>query len=172
MAMERKGAVTLGGRSLTLVGREIKVGDRAPAFTVIGNDWSTVRFESLGGKPTLISSILSVNTGVCDAEIRRFNQEAGKLGEAARFFTISTDLPCSQAIWCGNAGVQNVKTYADHLDTSFGLAYGTLVKEIRVLSRAIFVVDRNGIVQHVEYVPEIGQHPDYDKAMAAINKLI
>ncbi|MDZ7268546.1 MAG: thiol peroxidase [candidate division KSB1 bacterium] len=172
MALERKGAVTLGGKPLTLVGAEIKVGDRAPAFTVMDNKWQTVRFENLGGKPTLLSSILSVNTGVCDAEIRRFNQEAGKLGDKAQFLTISTDLPCAQAIWCGHAGVQNVQTYADHLHTSFGLAYGTLVKEIRVLSRAIFVIDRDGIVQYVEYVPEIGQHPDYDRAMAAIHRLL
>jgi thiol peroxidase len=120
----------------------------------------------------LISSILSVNTGICDAEIKRFNEEAGKLGEQAQFLTISADLPCSLSIWCGAAGVKNVKTYADHMDTSFGLAYGTLVKEIRVLARAVFVIDKNGVVQHVEYLPEIGQPPDYDKAMTAIKKLI
>lgn len=172
MAVERHGAVTLGGKPLTLVGREIKVGDKAPAFTVMGNDWKNVRFENFGGKPTLISSILSVNTGICDAEIKRFNEEAGKLEEQAQFLTLSADLPCSQSIWCGAAGVKNVKTYADHFDTNFGLAYGTLVKEIRVLSRAIFAIDRNGIVQYVEYVPEIGQHPDYDRVIAAIKKLV
>ncbi|NUO83118.1 thiol peroxidase [candidate division KSB1 bacterium] len=170
MAVARAAAVTLGGNPLTLVGPVIKVGDKAPGFTVMGNDWKTVRFDNFGGKPTLISSILSVNTGICDAEIKRFNEEAGKLGDRAQFFTISADLPCSQSIWCGNTGVKNVKTYADHKETSFGLAYGTLVKELRILSRAIFVIDKNGEVSYVEYVPEIGQHPDYDKALAAIQK--
>ncbi len=168
MAVERAAAVTLKGNPLTLVGPAIKVGDRAPGFTVMGNDWRPVRIDSFGGKPTLISSILSVNTGICDAEIKRFNEEASKLGDKAQFFTLSTDLPCSQGIWCGNAGVKNVKTYADHMETSFGLAYGTLVKELRVLARAIFVIDKNGLVSYVEYVPEIGQHPDYDHALAAI----
>ncbi len=171
MAVERTGAVTLKGNPLTLVGPEIKVGDQAPAFSVMGNDWKMVRFENFGGKPSLISSILSVNTGLCDAEIKRFNEEAGKLGDKAQFLTISTDLPCTQGIWCGNAGVKNVKTYADHMDTNFGLAYGVVMKEIRALSRAIFVVDGNGKVAYVEYVPEIGQHPNYESALAAIKKL-
>jgi len=170
MAVERAAAVTLGGNPLTLVGPAIKVGDKAPGFTVMGNDWKLVRFDNFGGKPALISSILSVNTGICDAEIKRFNEAAGKLGDKAQFFTISTDLPCSQSIWCGNTGVKNVKTYADHMETSFGLAYGTLVKELRILSRAIFVIDKNGAVSYVEYVPEIGQHPDYEHALAAIQK--
>ncbi|MGH7495856.1 MAG: thiol peroxidase [bacterium] len=172
MAVERSGAVTLKGNPLTLVGPEIKVGNQAPAFAVMGNDWKMARFEKFGGKPTLISSILSVNTGICDAEIKRFNEEAGKLGDRAQFLTISTDLPCSQGIWCGNAGVKNVKTYADHMDTDFGKAYGVLAKEIRALSRAIFVVDGGGKVAYVEYVPEIGQHPNYDAALAAIKKLV
>ena len=170
MAVERAAAVTLGGKPLTLVGSAIKVGDQAPGFTVMGNDWKSVRFDNFGGKPTLISSILSVNTGICDAEIKRFNDEASKLGDQAQFFTISTDLPCSQSIWCGNTGVKNVKTYADHIDTNFGLAYGTLVKELRILSRAIFVIDKNGLVCYVEYVPEIGRHPNYDQALAAIQQ--
>lgn len=170
MAVERVAATTLGGKPLTLVGPALKVGDKAPDFTVMANDWKLVRFEDFGGKPTLLSSILSVNTGICDAEIKRFNDEAGKLDTRAQFFTISTDLPCSQSIWCGNTGVKNVKTYADHLETSFGLAYGTLVKELRILSRAIFVIDKSGAVSYVEYVPEIGQHPNYEQALAAIQK--
>jgi thiol peroxidase len=170
MAVERSGAVTLGGNPMTLVGPQIKVGDKAPAFAVMGNDWKTVRFEKFS-KPTLISSILSVSTGICDAEIKRFNEEAGKLGDRAQFLTISADLPCSLSIWCGNTGVKNVSTYADHMDTNFGKAYGVLVKEIRVLSRAIFVVDGNGKVTYVEYLPEIGQHPNYEPALAAIKKL-
>ena len=170
MAVERSGAVTLKGNPLTLVGAEIKVGGKAPAFMVTGNDWKPVRFDNFGGKPTLISSILSVNTGICDAEIKRFNEEAGKLGDRAQFFTISADLPCSQAIWCGNAGVKNVKTFADHMETNFGVTYGVLVKEIRALARAVFVVDGSGKVTYVEYVPEIGQHPNYEQALAAIKK--
>lgn len=170
MAVERAAATTLGGKPLTLVGPALQVGDKAPGFTVMANDWKLVRFDDFGGKPTLLSSILSVNTGICDAEIKRFNDAAGKLDARAQFFTISTDLPCSQSIWCGNTGVKNVKTYADHLETSFGLAYGTLVKELRILSRAIFVIDQSGVVSYVEYVPEIGQHPNYEQALAAIQK--
>lgn len=170
MTVERAAAATLGGKPLTLLGNALKVGDHAPGFTVMGNDWKLVRFDNFGGKPTLLSTILSVNTGICDAEIKRFNEAASALGERAQFFTISTDLPCSQSIWCGNTGVKNVKTYADHLDTNFGLAYGTLVKELRILSRAIFVVDKNGAISYVEYVPEIGQHPNYEHALAAIKQ--
>lgn len=171
MAVERSAAVTLDGNPLTLVGREIKVGDKAPGFVVMDNNWKKVRFDHFGRKPTLISSILSVSTGICDAEIRRFNAEAEKLGGQAQFFTISTDLPCSQGIWCGNAGVKNVKTYADHMEASFGTAYGVLLKDLRALSRAIFVIDGTGTVAYVEYVPEIGQHPNYEQALAAIKKL-
>ncbi len=171
MTVERAGAVTLDGIPLTLVGPELKAGGKAPAFRVMGNDWKTVRFDNFGGKPTLISSILSVSTSICEAEIKRFNAEAGKFGDRAQFFTISTDLPCSQGIWCGSAGVKNVKTYADHMETNFGLAYGVLVKEIRALSRAIFVIDPHGKVAYVEYVAEIGHHPNYEQALAAIKKL-
>lgn len=170
MAIERAAATKMGSMLLTLVGPEIKVGDKAPGFTVMGNDWKTVRFDTFAGKPTLISSVLSVNTGICDAEIKRFNEAASTLGDRAQFLTLSTDLPCSQSIWRGNTGVKNVKTYADHMETGFGLAYGTLVKELRVLARAVFVIDKNGVVTYVEYVPEIGQHPDYDKALAAIKQ--
>jgi len=172
MTIERFGAVTMDGWKLTQVGQEINVGDYAPAFAVMGNDWKTVRFENFGGKPALISSILSVNTGICDTEIKRLNSEAGILGAQAQFLTISTDLPCSQAIWCGHNGVQNVKTYADHLDTNFGTTYGVLVKEIRALARAIFVIHGSGKVTYVEYVPEIGQHPKYEEALAALKKLL
>ncbi|MEK7730112.1 MAG: thiol peroxidase [candidate division KSB1 bacterium] len=172
MAVERVAAVTLDGNPLTLVGPIINVGDKAPGFTVMGNDWRPVRFDNFGGKPTLLSSILSVNTGICDAGIRRLNEGAERLGDQAQYFILSTDLPCSQGIWCGKAGVKNVKTYADHMETSFGLAYGTLVKELRILSRAVFVLDKNGAVSYVEYVPEIGQHPNYDKALAAIQKAL
>ena len=171
MAVERAGAVKLDGDPLTLLGPEINVGAQAPGFAVMGNDWKIVRFENFGGKPTLISSILSVNTSICDAEIKRFNAEAGKLGDRAQFFILSTDLPCSQGIWCGNAGVKNVKTYADHMDTSFGLAYGVAVKELRALSRAVFVIDAHGKIAYVEYVPEIGQHPNYERALAAITRV-
>ena len=171
MSTERHGAVTLKGNPLTLVGPELKVGDRVPAFTLKANDMSDFKSDALKGKPALISTILSVSTSICDAEIKRFNEEAGKLGDQVNFLTVSLDLPFTQNNWCGAAGVKNVKAYSDHFDTSFSVAYGTLVKELRVSSRAIFVADKDGVLQYVEYVPEIGAHPDYDKAIEAVKKL-
>jgi len=171
MAVERKGAVKFKDKSLTLVGPEIKVGDRAPAFTSLTQDLSEFKSEELKGKPFLISTILSVATGICDAEIKRFNEAADKLGDRASFITISMDLPFSLSNWCAAAGVKSVKLLSDHRDASFAQAYGTLVKEMRVLARAVFVADKDGVVRYVEYLPSIGQHPDYDKALDAIRKL-
>ncbi len=166
MAQERPGATTLKGSPFTLVGPQLKSGDQAPAFTVVGNDLKDVTLSGTAGKVRLISVVPSLDTPVCDAQTRRFNQEAASLGDVA-ILTISMDLPFAQKRWCGAAGVDKVTTLSDHRDASFGLAYGTLIKELRIESRAIFVVDAGDIIRYVEYVKEVGDHPNYDAALAA-----
>lgn len=165
---ERPGKVTFKGNPLTLVGPELKTGDAAPEFSLLANDLSKVALSATAGKVRLISVVPSLDTGICDQQTRRFNEEAGKLGSEVVIYTVSADLPFAQARWCGAAGVENLQTLSDHYDMSFANAYGTHVKELRVSSRAIFVVDRGGKIVHVEYVPEIASHPDYDAALQAV----
>jgi len=166
MAQERPGAATFLGNPLTLVGPELKAGDKAPAFTVLTNDLKEASLNGSAGKVRLISVVPSLDTPVCDAQTRRFNQEAGNLGDVA-ILTISMDLPFAQKRWCGAAGVDKVQTLSDHRDASFSQAYGTLIKELRLDSRAVFVVDAKDTVRYVEYVKEVSAHPNYDAAIAA-----
>jgi thiol peroxidase len=168
---ERTGMITMKGNPLTIVGNEVKVGDEAPDFEVLSNDLSPVRLSSLRGKVCIISSVPSLDTPVCDTETRRFNEEAQKLSSDVALLTISMDLPFAQKRWCGAAGVTRVQTLSDHRDASFGTAYGVLIKELRLLARAVFVVDRNGVVQYVQLVKEITQEPDYEAVLAAVSKL-
>lgn len=168
---ERTGLVTMGGKPVTLVGDEVKAGDRAPNFVVVDNDLNPVEFSSYRGKICVVASVPSLDTEVCSVETRRFNQEAANLGEDVVILTISMDLPFAQKRWCGAAGVDRVVTLSDHRDASFGLAYGVLIKEARLLARAVFVVDRDGVVRYVELVPELGREPDYEAALAAVRKL-
>lgn len=167
MDTERKAATTLKGNPFTLVGNELKVGDKAPEFSVLAGDLSPVTLASSKGKTRLIISVPSLDTPVCDAETRKFNEEAAKLS-GVETLVISVDLPFAQGRFCQTAGIKNVKTASDHRDTSFGKAYGTLIKELRLLSRAVFVVDANDKVQYVEYVKEVGSHPNYDAALNAL----
>jgi len=169
--MERTGLVTMRGNPITLVGDEIKVGDKAPNFVVVDNGLKPVEFSAFSGAVCIISSVPSLDTPICDISTRRFNQEAATLGSGAVILTISMDLPFAQARWCGAAGVDAVKTLSDHKDASFGLAYGVLIKEFRLLTRAIFVVDRSGKVQYVDLVKEIAQEPNYDAALTAAREL-
>ncbi len=164
---ERADAVTMRGNPLTLVGAEINVGDKAPDFEVIDNALSPVKFSSYSGKVCIISSVPSLDTPVCDMETRRFNNEASTLGDDVAILTISMDLPFAQKRWCGAAGVDKLTTLSDHRDASFGTAYGVLLKELRLLARAVFVVDRQGTVKHVDLVKEIANEPDYDAALQA-----
>ena len=140
---ERKGVLTANGEPLTLVGKELEVGEAAPDFTVLNNDLSAVNLSSFRGKVCIVSAVTSLDTSVCDLETRRFNQEAGKLGTDIAILTISMDLPFAQKRWCGAAGVDKVITLSDHRDASFGMAYGVLIKELRLLARAVFVVDKD-----------------------------
>jgi len=168
---ERTGIITVEGKPLTLVGNEVKLGDKAPDFTVLDNDLSPVEFSSYRGKVCVISSVPSLDTPVCDTETRRFNQEAGRLGSDVIILTISMDLPFAQKRWCGAAGVDKVQTLSDHREASFGTAYGVLIKELRLLARAVFVVDREGSIQYMQLVGELTREPDYEAVLNAVRKL-
>jgi thioredoxin-dependent peroxiredoxin len=167
---ERAGAVTLGENVFTLLGPELKAGDRAPEFTILGNDLKPLTLADSNGKVRIISSVPSLDTPVCDQQTRRFNQEAASL-PGVEILTVSMDLPFAQKRWCAAAEVHKVRTASDHRDASFGLAYGTLVKELRLNARAVFVVDKEGVLRHVEYVKEIASHPDYDTALKVARSL-
>ena len=164
---DKQVVVTMKGSPLTLVGSEVKVSDPAPDFEVVANDLSAVKFSSFRGKVCIIASVPSLDTSVCDTMTRRFNKEAGKLGDDVVILTISMDLPFAQSRWCGAAGVDNVQTFSDHRDAGFGAAYGVLIKELRLLARAIFVVDKEGVVRYKEIVDELTNEPDYGAALKA-----
>ena len=170
MTAERKNIVTMKGNPLTLVGPELKAGDMAPDFTVLANDLSPVTLADGAGKVRIISVVPSLDTAVCDQQTRRFNEEAANLGEKVVVLTVSMDLPFAQARWCGAAGIDRVKTLSDHRDASFGTAYGVLIRELRLLARAVFVVDAAGKIVHVQIVPELTDHPDYPAALAAARR--
>ncbi|MQR87182.1 thiol peroxidase [Bacillus megaterium] len=154
------------GNDVTLLGNQVKVGDKAPNFTVLANDLSEVTLESTKGSVRLISVVPSIDTGVCDAQTRRFNEEAAKL-DNVKVLTVSVDLPFAQKRWCGANGIDSVQTLSDHRDLSFGEAYGVAIQELRLLARSIFVVDSNDNVTYVEYLPEVTEHPNYEAAIEA-----
>ncbi len=169
---ERTGIITMRGNPLTLVGEEVKVGDPAPDFVVLDNNLSPIKFSSYRGKTCIISSVPSLDTPVCDTETRRFNEEAGRLGSDVVILTISMDLPFAQKRWCAAAGVDKVQTLSDHRDASFGSAYGVLIKELRLLARAVFLVDRGGIIRYIQWVKEVSKEPDYEEILSALKKLL
>jgi thiol peroxidase len=168
--MERQGAITLKGKPLTAIGPELKAGDKAPDFQAVDDSLNPVNLEATGGGVRIFSVVPSLDTPVCDAQTKRFNEEAGKLPQV-RIYTVSMDLPFAQKRWCGAFGVDHVKMLSDHRSGSFGENYGTLIKELRILSRAIFVIDQNNVIRHVEYVKEVADHPDYESALSAARKL-
>jgi thiol peroxidase len=169
---ERTGLVTMKGNPVTLAGNALKAGDAAPDFEVTGNDMKPVRFSSFSGKVCIMSSVPSLDTPVCDMETRRFNKEAAGLGPDVFILTISMDLPFAQKRWCGAAGVDKVITLSDYKTAGFGTAYGVLIKEMRLLARAVFVTDKKGVIRHVEIVKEIAQEPDYDAVINAVKRLV
>ncbi|MGH9721224.1 MAG: thiol peroxidase [Bryobacteraceae bacterium] len=164
--MERAGATTMKGNPLTLIGPELKSGDKAPDFQVIDSSLSAVNLAKTGNSVRIISVVPSLDTPVCDMQTKRFNEEAAKLPDV-EILTISMDLPFAQKRWCGAFGVDRIKMLSDHREGSFGQAYGTLIKELRILSRAIFVLDKHNSIRHVEYVKEVAEHPNYDAALSA-----
>ena len=170
---ERTGLITFKGNPLTLVGNEVKVGQKAPNAELVANDLAVVKLSSLyAGKVCLLTSVPSLDTPVCDMETRRFNEEAGRLGKDVVVLTVSMDLPFAQKRWCGAAGVQNVQTLSDYRQAAFGKAYGVLIKELRLLARAVFVLDKPGVIRYVELVKEVASEPNYDAALAAAKKLL
>ncbi|MCC6362276.1 MAG: thiol peroxidase [Bryobacterales bacterium] len=168
--MERPGATTLRGNALTLVGPELKAGDTAPNFEVVDNGLQAVDLAKTGSTVRIFSVVPSLDTPVCDAQTKRFNEEAAKL-PGVDIYTISMDLPFAQKRWCGAFGVDKVKMLSDHRTGSFGSSYGTLIKELRIESRAIFVLDGNNVVKHAEYVKEVSDHPNYEAALAAAKEV-
>jgi thiol peroxidase len=163
---ERKGVITFKGGPLTLLGPDIKVGDTAPNFKVLTNSLQEVTLDNYKGKTLILSVAPSLDTGVCAAQTHRFNKEASTLPASVEVLTISADLPFAQGRFCGAENIK-IQTLSDHRDMSFGDAYGTHIKELRLEARALFVVGKDGKIKHVEYVKEATDHPDYDKALAA-----
>ncbi|MBM3811746.1 MAG: thiol peroxidase [Acidimicrobiia bacterium] len=165
--MERAAATTLKGNPLTLIGPELKAGDTAPDFEGVDNGLQPVTLATTGNGVRIFSVVPSLDTPVCDAQTKRFNEEAAKLS-GVDIYTFSMDLPFAQKRWCGAFGIDKVKMVSDHRSASFGSAYGTLIKELRIHSRAIFVVDGSNKIRHVEYVKEVADHPNYDAALTAV----
>ncbi|WP_313891576.1 thiol peroxidase [Psychrobacillus sp.] len=163
--------VTFKNNPVTLVGNEVKVGDKAPNFTVLANDLSPVTLQDSAGKVRLISVVPSLDTGVCSIQTNKFNENAASLGENVVILTVSCDLPFAQKRWCGANAADAIQTVSDHRDLSFGEAYGVVMQELRLLARSIFVVDQNDVVTYVEYVGEGTDHPDYEKALEAVKAL-
>ncbi len=173
MAMPRSNEnVTLHGCPVNLVGGPVRLGRPAPDFTVLDADLKDVTLSDFAGKPCILSSVVSLDTPVCDLQMRRFNQEASALGPDVQIIVISMDLPFAQKRWCGAAGADNVHAFSDHRDASFGKAFGLLIQELRLLARAVMVIDADGILRYRQVVPEVTQEPDYAPVLDAVRKFI
>ncbi len=173
MATERCGIIQVGGKDATVIGDDVGVGSKAPDFTVQANDWSTVHgLSDTAGKVRIIAAVPSLDTEVCDRETRRFNQEAASLSKDVVIEVISTDLPYTQKRWCGAAGVEQVRTLSDHMTVNFGEKYGVLIKERRILRRAVFVVGKDDRFVYVAYMPKLGDEPDYGAVLEAAKKAL
>ena len=169
--MERIGIVTIHGNPLTLIGPDLRAGDKAPDFTVLDSDLKEVRLKDFEGKIKVISVTPSLDTPVCDIQARRFNQEAANFSDDVVVLNISMDLPFAIARFCSAAGIDRVKTLSDHRDASFGSAYGILIKELRLLARSIFIIDRDNFIMLKEIVSEVTNHPDYEGVVNLIKKM-
>lgn len=168
---KNEGVITFAGNPLTLLGEMVKPGDKAQDFTVLGNDLKPHKLSDYAGKVCIISVVPSVDTGVCAAQTRRFNESAAALGDV-KILTISNDLPFALGRFCAAEGIDKVITLSDHKETDFGLKYGFLIEQLRLLARGIVVVDKQGVVRYVEFVKEVTTHPDYDKAVEAAKGLV
>lgn len=166
-----KRTITIGGYPVTVVGKPLAVGDTAPDFSLLDNDFNPVSLQDFGNQIKLISIVPSLDTGVCDHQTRRFNQELSSLDNVA-VITVSVDLPFAQKRWCGSAGLDHAVTLSDYLNVEFGKAYGVLIEERRLLARAVLVLDGQNKVTYAEYLDEVSKHPDYDKALAAVKALL
>jgi len=168
---QRVRQVTMKGNPLALAGNEVQVGKPAPDFTAVDTDLAPVSLAAYRGKVVVLASVPSLDTSVCSIETRRFNEEAARLDPDVQILTISMDLPFAQKRWCGAEGITRVKTLSDHREAAFGLAYGVLLKELRLLARAVFVVDRQGVVRYMQLVKEIATEPDYREVLDAVKRL-
>ena len=173
MTTVRTDVLKLGDKYATLYGDEVKVGQMAPEFTSVVTGWDQVKpLEESRGKVIILSAVPSLDTAVCDRETRRFNEEASKLSDDIVIYTISTDFPMAQKRWCAAAGVDRVKVVSDVIDAEFGLKYGVLIKERRYLRRSVFIVGRDGRLTYVNYLPTLGQEPDYDEVIKAAKEAL
>ncbi len=172
--MARSGAVTFKGNPLTLAGNEVKVGQQAPDFKLhyFDGGLKELKLADLKGKPTLLSVVPSLDTPVCATQTKTFNTKLGELGDKINAVTVSVDLPFAQNRFCGAEGIKNLRTASDYQDRAFGKDYGTLIEELKILSRAIFVLDANGKVVYTQYVPEVASEPDYDAALKALKSVL
>jgi thiol peroxidase len=171
MSQERTGVIIFKGNPMTLLGPEVKVGGAAPDFKVVDNGLQPVTLADSQGKVRLITVVPSLDTPVCDTMTRKFNEQAAKLPDNVVVYTVSLDLPFAQKRWCGNAGIEKVKTLSDYQERTFGLNYGVLIKELKLLARSVFVIDKNDKVAYCEIVREVTAEPDYEAALAAAKKL-
>lgn len=172
MAEEHVGLITSRGKPLTLLGHRVRVGEKAPDFTVLRRDLSPFSLRDVAGKVVVINSVPSLDTSVCATQARTFNQRASELGEDARILVVSMDLPFAQSRFCTTEGIANLEVLSDHREASFGLAYGLLVKETRLLARAVLVIDRKGDIVYQELVSDISQEPNYDAALEAARRAL
>lgn len=172
MSQERANVAAFKGNPITLIGPEVKVGDQAPDFTINKSLVDSVSLKDFAGKVKLISVVPSIDTGVCDAQPRRFNEEAASLGDNVIVLTVSVDTPFAQSRWCGAAGVDKVVMLSDFKSHDFGQAYGVYIKEFGLDMRSIFVIDANDKVQYVEYLSEMTEHPNYEQAINAVKALV
>lgn len=168
---EIKDKVTFKGNPVTLVGNEVKIGDTAPDFTVLSPELKEIKLSDYKGKVVVIAVFPSVDTGVCALQLARFNQEAANFGDDVQLLTISADLPFALKRYCADKGIENALTVSDHKELDFGTKYGFVIKELRLLSRGTVIVDQTGVVKYVEYVSEVGEHPNYEKALEVIKGL-
>ena len=169
---ETKKSITVKGNPMALSGTQPSIGDTAPDFEVVRNDMSPFRLSEIKGKVLVICSVGSLDTSTCDTEVRKFNEQATSLGDDVAVLVISMDLPFAQTRWCGAAGVKNVQTLSDHKKADFGNAYGVLIKDLRLLARAVFVVDKTGVIRYIEIVDELSNEPDYEAALKAAKEAL
>ena len=171
MTTNTAAAVTMKGNPVTLLGIDVPIGKSAPDCTLVANDLSEFKLSSLKGKKVILSAVPSLDTGICDLQTKRLNKEAIDLGANTAIVTISADLPFAQKRWCGATGSKNVITLSDHREAAFGQSYGILIKGLRLLARAIFIVDANGVLRYKQIVPEITTEPNYDDVLNAFKKI-
>ncbi|MFZ0547448.1 MAG: thiol peroxidase [Candidatus Promineifilaceae bacterium] len=169
---ERTGELTWGGSPMTLLGRVVHVGEKAPDFKLVGKGFKPVTLGDSAETIRLLSVVPSLDTGICDAQTRKFNEIAAGYGEDVTFLTISAEHPFNQRRWCGAAGIKNMEVLSDHMDMNFGDAYGTHIKEMRLDQRAIFIIDADDTIRYIEYLPEIARHPNYEAALAALDEVV